>query len=272
MPKMVSLFPRGNSKLNAIQHLLEQMSVKLSHRVLTDLGHAWTHTDTCENGFKIYSLVSGHGYIQIEGSDRWTPLESGDVVIVFSSRPHTLAHHPAPNLLHECQTRIHCLDVEMSRDDMTLMFHPLPNSIALRNIVFETLTSENEMEYLTRILGSLVATRPDLTGLLKAWCDEKIGVYVQLLWNTSQHSDRLPSKQLELVLGMTESEFKARLRLRSSRELLHNTDLGIPEISAKLGFSNDEAFIRDFFERYGTNPMVYRVKRNELASGVRSHH
>lgn len=256
-----------------IQHLLEQMSATTTHSVLSEHGNSWSHTFDCAQGFKIYSVVSGHCYIQVEGSDRWSPLESGDVVIVFSSRPHTLIHHPVGVEGHACHTNILCLDVLIPREDLGLLFHPIPNTVTLRETFFETLTHENESEYLLRILSTLTKTRADLTGLLRAWCDETFGTYVQQIWYTGQYNtERLPNKTLEALIGMNTMDFKARLRLRKSRELLNNTNLDIPEISAQLGFPNDEAFIRDFYDRYGLSPMIYRVKKTSPASDAQSHH
>ncbi|MCM0605773.1 MAG: AraC family transcriptional regulator [Xanthomonadaceae bacterium] len=259
--------------MNVIEHLLQQVNVSTTHSVLSEHGNSWSHTFSCNNGFKIYSIISGHCYIQVEGSDRWSPLESGDVVVVLAARSHTLIHHPVGVEGHACHTNIMCLDVQIARDDVVLLFHPIPNTVTLRETFFETLTHENESEYLVRILATLTKSRPDLTGLLRAWCDETFGTYVQQLWYTDQNNtERLPNKTLESLIGMNTLDFKARLRLRKSRELLNNTDLEIREISQQLGFPNDETFIRDFYDRYGLSPMIYRVKKTLPASGAQSHH
>ena len=72
----------------------------------------------------------------------------------------------------------------------------------------------------------------------------------------------LSGKQISRIVrsqtGLSTAEYLGSLRLKSAKKLLKDTDLGIGEISEKLGFSSVTYFYQFFREKEGYPPGFYR--------------
>jgi len=61
--------------------------------------------------------------------------------------------------------------------------------------------------------------------------------------------------------GMKFEDFKLRARMVRARKLLRSTSLSVKQVSARLGYSNAESFIRQFEKIVRTTPSCYRKSR-----------
>jgi AraC-like DNA-binding protein len=68
-------------------------------------------------------------------------------------------------------------------------------------------------------------------------------------------------ERFESVVGMTPSEFQARLRMTRAVELIENTSLPLAEIAAQIGYGSEAAFNRAFTRRMGATPGSFRKPR-----------
>ena len=54
------------------------------------------------------------------------------------------------------------------------------------------------------------------------------------------------------------NEYKLKIKMEQAKKLLKETGLGIKQISAKLGYANQESFIRQFEKIVKNTPTEYR--------------
>lgn len=71
-------------------------------------------------------------------------------------------------------------------------------------------------------------------------------------------SRRSLERRFEQYLGRTPSEELRRVRLARAMELLLTTDLAIPEVASRAGFSSPQYFARIFAHEHGQTPLKYR--------------
>lgn len=62
----------------------------------------------------------------------------------------------------------------------------------------------------------------------------------------------------KLVYGTSPREYLTKIKTRSAKQLLHNTDLTIEEIAVKLEFSSPAHFSKFFHNSAGLSPLKYR--------------
>ena len=61
--------------------------------------------------------------------------------------------------------------------------------------------------------------------------------------------------------GITFINFLTDRRLEKSRELLNDTNLSIKEITASIGYNDQNYFSRLFKNKYGVSPTEYRSEK-----------
>lgn len=71
------------------------------------------------------------------------------------------------------------------------------------------------------------------------------------------------SKLFKEEKGETFINFISDKRLEKSRQLLETTDLSIKEITADVGYNDQNYFSRIFKNKYGLSPKEYRKVKNE---------
>jgi LacI family transcriptional regulator len=81
---------------------------------------------------------------------------------------------------------------------------------------------------------------------------------VKTLLAQAQVSRRTLEQKFRRALGRTPHEEIVRVRIGHARQLLSRTDLSMPEIAARAGFSNAERLSVVFKEQTGVSPTVYR--------------
>ena len=64
-----------------------------------------------------------------------------------------------------------------------------------------------------------------------------------------------------LQTGMSPGRFLRSLRMHEAAVLLSTTFLSIKEVVARVGFSDDSHFVRDFKRTFGLAPTAYRRKK-----------
>jgi YesN/AraC family two-component response regulator len=62
--------------------------------------------------------------------------------------------------------------------------------------------------------------------------------------------------------GMKFEDFKLRARMSRARKLLRSTSMSVKQVSARLGYSNAESFIRQFEKIVKATPSCYRRSRH----------
>ena len=68
------------------------------------------------------------------------------------------------------------------------------------------------------------------------------------------------SRQFKAETGMTISRFIARTRCEKAAFLLRTTDLAVQDISAHVGYLDNNYFVKVFRGIYGTTPSHYRTR------------
>lgn len=68
------------------------------------------------------------------------------------------------------------------------------------------------------------------------------------------------SRKFKHEIGVNFNDYVRNIRLQKAAELLLNTDLKVYEIAQKVGFDNENYFMKKFREEYGITPSLYREK------------
>jgi len=79
-------------------------------------------------------------------------------------------------------------------------------------------------------------------------------------------SRRQLQRLFQKYLLCTPSRYYLQLRLQRARELLHQTDLSLVEISAQTGFVSNSHFSKSYKEFYGYSPSAERRQGSEASS------
>jgi transcriptional regulator GlxA family with amidase domain len=66
------------------------------------------------------------------------------------------------------------------------------------------------------------------------------------------------SRVFHKTVGQSPHEFLTATRMRSARELLEHSDLGVGEIAKRTGYRRPSHFTQAFKERTGMTPSAYR--------------
>ena len=83
-------------------------------------------------------------------------------------------------------------------------------------------------------------------------------VTLEELANIAGFAPSYLSRQFKAELGLTVSEFIRRLRCRQAARLLKETDISIAEISAYVGYPDNNYFVKTFKKEYGMTPGAFR--------------
>jgi LacI family transcriptional regulator len=81
---------------------------------------------------------------------------------------------------------------------------------------------------------------------------------VKMLLAQAEVSRRTLEQKFQRALGRTPHEEIVRVRIDQARQLLARTDLSMPEVAARSGFSNAERLSVVFKEQTGFSPTQYR--------------
>ena len=73
-------------------------------------------------------------------------------------------------------------------------------------------------------------------------------------------STRTFQRHFTAVMGQTPSKWLMSEQMLSARQLLEETDLPIPVIAARVGFSSADVLRRNFVAAYGASPQAYRKR------------
>jgi AraC-like DNA-binding protein len=71
-------------------------------------------------------------------------------------------------------------------------------------------------------------------------------------------SERTLRRQLHKSLGVSPHEYVLAQRMQSARQLLSDTDLPVKEVARRLGYRDVFYFTRQFTQRTGVSPALYR--------------
>lgn len=74
-------------------------------------------------------------------------------------------------------------------------------------------------------------------------------------------SPKYLSRLFRETTGMKFEDFKLKARMLRARKLLRSTSMSVKQVSARLGYSNAESFIRQFEKIVKTTPSCYRRSR-----------
>lgn len=267
--------------MSPLERLLKQ--VKLATRLSAqrkDLS-PWLQEFDSHYSMSFHWITQGHGYYQIQASDRWSPFSKGDLLVFFGRNHHTLTHHPKDGDGHTCITEWVSGEIKINREVRNLFIYPLPSHLHLKEVSSEwALNLEKEptpFGIVHQLFLEISRSRPDLKGILPILQDEEMSPILIQLWSGKKLNEEILKntslqRRFKAISGMSFTQLIHRLKLRKSRYLLKTTLLSVESISAKLGFDSDEIFIRKFFERYGTSPMAYRIRKTSLDRGTQSHH
>ncbi|MBF0511290.1 MAG: helix-turn-helix transcriptional regulator [Candidatus Omnitrophica bacterium] len=61
--------------------------------------------------------------------------------------------------------------------------------------------------------------------------------------------------------GIGFNEYKLKIKMNESKELLRKSEYNINQISDKMGYENTESFIREFKKWTGKTPLKFRNKK-----------
>ena len=113
-------------------------------------------------------------------------------------------------------------------------------------------------------LGELAAERtkkPDsadaiISYLNEHYCDRDL--CLGMLSTQFALSEAYISRMIKLKTGYTYSEYVEIARMNRATELLKETELGVSEIAAKLGYETPNTFFKAFKRVYRVSPGAYR--------------
>jgi AraC-like DNA-binding protein len=73
------------------------------------------------------------------------------------------------------------------------------------------------------------------------------------------------SNSFKQLYGISPREFLSKVKIRSAKQLLLNTDLTIEEIATKLDFSSSSHFSKFFLSSVGLSPIKFRNQQRKIA-------
>ena len=83
-------------------------------------------------------------------------------------------------------------------------------------------------------------------------------ITVEQIADECEISARYLRKLFEKEIGLSPVEFISILRIKNSKELLHNASVSIKEIAFSTGFENQQYFSKRFKQNTGVSPLEYR--------------
>ena len=165
-------------------------------------------------------------------------------------------------------------DLIVTANNTTKEINPSFHSETFDN-AFSTLSSENKVpmlkDFVHKFLLECIAavnntkTQGDSPAIKKV-CDYinnnlSKDISLEQMAEYANVSSFYLSRLFKEEKGITFINFLTDRRLEKSRELLSNTDLSIKEITASIGYNDQNYFSRLFKSKYGLSPTEYRSEK-----------
>jgi AraC-like DNA-binding protein len=91
---------------------------------------------------------------------------------------------------------------------------------------------------------------------------------VEMLAQVAGLSRAAFARQFRLHTGSTPRQYLARRRMELAAELVVNSDAGLAEVAAEVGYDSEFAFSRAFKRHHGVAPGVFRRQARVTASAM----
>ncbi len=187
------------------------------------------------------------------------------------ARAYPLVNLKSKHLLTQ-SGRIYCAASVSSAADMMIHWLGLVFGRELSLQVEQQFSPEVRNAFETKVFHSELGDQhPDeVVANIQSWLQQNLSedLAVSALAKQANLSPRQLSRRFKSVCGKTLGEYQQHLRCMEAKDLLKNTDMGVADIGAAIGYSDVSYFGRIFHRYSGQSPKAYRNKvRHKLFVG-----